>query len=96
MKSRDLDRKFTPDFARARGRVLGGIAPLPPTSPPILCGERTRKGTPCKAKALRGKMRCKFHGGASTGPKTQAGRDRIAETQRNLWAKWRAENGQTE
>jgi hypothetical protein len=29
-----------------------------------------------------GKARCRFHGGLSTGPKTQAGRARIAEAQR--------------
>src|SRR4029077_19309415 len=29
-----------------------------------------------------GKVRCRFHGGLSTGPKTEAGRSRIAEAQR--------------
>jgi uncharacterized protein YjiS (DUF1127 family) len=32
-----------------------------------------------------GKARCRFHGGLSTGPKTQAGRARIAEAQRRRW-----------
>jgi len=50
------------------------------------CGAKTRKGTPCKAppvwnkttdKAMNG--RCKMHGGLSTGPKTEAGRQRISE-----------------
>ncbi|PIV79226.1 MAG: hypothetical protein COW54_05530 [Rhodobacteraceae bacterium CG17_big_fil_post_rev_8_21_14_2_50_63_15] len=58
-----------------------------------VCGARTRKGTPCKAKALPGKIRCRFHGGLSTGPKTPEGRERIAEAQRQRWAKWRAKNG---
>ncbi len=31
------------------------------------CEARTRKGTPCRCKALRN-GRCKFHGGMSTGP----------------------------
>jgi hypothetical protein len=46
------------------------------------CGARTRKGAPCRAKALPGKTRCKFHGGASTGPRTPEGRERISEAQR--------------
>ena len=37
-----------------------------------------------------GKRRCKFHGGRSTGPKTQAGRDAISRAQKPRWAEWRA------
>ena len=33
----------------------------------------------CRAPALKGKLVCKTHGGRSTGPKTQAGRQRCAE-----------------
>jgi hypothetical protein len=32
-----------------------------------------------------GKARCRFHGGLSTGPKTEAGRGRIAAAQRRRW-----------
>jgi len=32
----------------------------------------------CQAPAMRGKTKCRFHGGKSTGPKTPAGRQRIA------------------
>lgn len=53
----------------------------------VLCGAKTRKGTPCRCKSEAGKRRCKFHGGLSTGPKTQEGRDRIAEAQRRRWAR---------
>ena len=53
------------------------------------CGAQTRKGTPCKAKALPGKTRCKFHGGMSTGPKTAEGRQKIADAQRRRWAAYR-------
>lgn len=28
------------------------------------CGARTRKGTPCAAAAVKGKSRCRMHGGA--------------------------------
>ena len=37
-----------------------------------------RSGEQCKKPALRGKVVCDFHGGRSTGPKTEAGKDRIA------------------
>ena len=33
----------------------------------------------CRAPALKGKLVCKTHGGRSTGPKTEAGRQRCAD-----------------
>jgi hypothetical protein len=36
-----------------------------------------------------GKARCRLHGGRSTGPKTEAGRARIAEAQRRRWRAFR-------
>jgi hypothetical protein len=36
-----------------------------------------------------GKARCRFHRGLSTGPKTEAGRGRIAEAQRRRWRLYR-------
>ena len=58
--------------------------------PRIACGARTRSGRPCKAKSEPGRKRCRMHGGLSTGPKTEAGRDRIADAQRRRWQKARA------
>lgn len=46
------------------------------------CGALTRAGTPCQARALPGKRRCRFHGGLSTGPRTAEGRAAIAESNR--------------
>lgn len=41
------------------------------------CGAaRHRNGLPCQARPEPGKRRCRFHGGRSTGPKTEAGRAR--------------------
>jgi hypothetical protein len=57
---------------------------------PPRCGARTRKGGKCQCKPLPGKRRCKFHGGLSTGAKTEAGRERIREAQRRRWARERA------
>ena len=38
-----------------------------------------RSGAQCRKAAMRGKMVCRTHGGASTGPKTPEGRQRCAE-----------------
>lgn len=63
------------------------IAPAP-VKANTLCGARTRHGAPCKRKGLHS-GRCRNHGGASTGPRTQQGRDRIAAAQRRRWIAWR-------
>lgn len=44
----------------------------------MTCAAKTRKGTPCKITDLYDNGRCKFHGGASTGPKTKQGKKRSA------------------
>jgi hypothetical protein len=46
------------------------------------CGARTRKGTPCGCPAMRGKKRCRLHGGLSTGPTTAAG---LVHSKRARW-----------
>lgn len=41
----------------------------------VICGAKRRcDGQPCQALSLPGKRRCKWHGGCSTGPRTDAGR----------------------
>ena len=49
--------------------------------PKRLCGAKTRSGRPCRKPALKRKLRCRLHGGASTGPKTVEGKARIAKAQ---------------
>lgn len=44
-----------------------------------LCLAKTRKGTPCVALGDGRGGRCKFHGGRSTGPKTEDGKRRSLE-----------------
>jgi transcriptional regulator with XRE-family HTH domain len=61
----------------------------------VVCGAKTRKDTPCRNLSEPGKMRCKFHGGKSTGPQSMEGRAKIAEAQRVRWAKWRAQRPKT-
>ena len=43
------------------------------------CGAKTRKGTECQRPANKSNGRCRVHGGASTGPRTEEGRARISE-----------------
>jgi hypothetical protein len=43
------------------------------------CGAKTRKGTECQRPANKKNGRCRVHGGASTGPRTEEGRARISE-----------------
>ena len=43
----------------------------------VICGaKRRRDGQPCQALSVPGKRRCKWHGGASTGPRSDEGRAR--------------------
>ena len=43
----------------------------------LRCGAHTRGGCPCRAPAIRGKLRCRMHGGRSTGPRTPEGMARL-------------------
>jgi hypothetical protein len=45
----------------------------------MTCGAKSRRtGQPCKRLDIFSNGRCKFHGGASTGPTTEAGKKRSA------------------
>jgi len=68
------------------------------------CLALTRRGTACQKTPLKGKKRCRLHGGLSTGPWTAEGRARIAaahfkhgrrskrfvEQRKKIWAELRA------
>jgi hypothetical protein len=58
----------------------------PQTAP--RCGAKNRRGLPCRAPAMRGKRRCRLHGGKSTGPRTLEGvaRVRAANTKTGRWS----------
>ena len=60
--------------------------------PKRVCAAATRSGSPCRKPPLRGKRRCRLHGGASTGPKTAEGKARIAKAQlkHGRYINWRA------
>jgi hypothetical protein len=55
-----------------------------------LCGARTRSGGSCARKAIDGRLRCRNHGGASTGPRSAEGKARIAQAQRARWKRARS------
>ncbi|MDP3561377.1 MAG: HGGxSTG domain-containing protein [Legionellaceae bacterium] len=70
--------------------------PKIPKSKRGICGAKTRTGTPCNAPPVWNKVidkarngRCKMHGGLSTGPKTEEGRQAIRNSviasNRNRW-----------
>jgi hypothetical protein len=78
--------------SQPRQRLVNGqLWPLVwrlPRSQRPRCDPKTRAGSPCKRIALQN-GKCRNHGGMSTGPKTEAGRTRIAEAQRRRWAAFR-------
>lgn len=45
----------------------------------LTCGARKRNGMACGSTTLCANGRCKFHGGASTGPRTPEGRARALQ-----------------
>jgi hypothetical protein len=64
-----------------RGRLKYGNAGGDPSSAPR-CGARTRRGNPCLAPAIKGRRRCRMHGGMSKGPRTPEG---LARSRRARW-----------
>jgi hypothetical protein len=54
-----------------------------------ICGAKNRKGLPCQCKLLLKGGKCKFHGGMSTGPRTEAGKKKSIASLRAGWIKWR-------
>ena len=56
-----------------------------------ICGAKNRKGLPCQCKLLLRGGKCKFHGGMSTGPRTEEGKKKSIEALRAGWLKWQSE-----
>ncbi|MGX5835761.1 HGGxSTG domain-containing protein [Aeromonas piscicola] len=67
--------------------------PLPSDLAGLACGATTRAGTPCKRTDIYGNGRCKFHGGLSTGAKTEEGKARQLEGYRRWQERKRLEAG---
>ena len=73
---------MTEDKKRKQWIAYSKLSYPKPPFPEILlgfeCGAKTRKGTPCKQKAIYSNSRCKFHGGLSTGARTVEGKKKVA------------------
>jgi hypothetical protein len=67
-----------PEFIDASMRASNsGSLPTGANQARVICGARRRRdGEPCQGLSVPGKVRCKWHGGASTGPRTEEGRKR--------------------
>lgn len=65
-------------YSYARARITSAEPErCQPSKVRVICGARRRRdGQPCQALSVPGKRRCKWHGGASTGPRTDEGRAR--------------------
>jgi hypothetical protein len=62
--------------AGARANNSGSL-PAATKQARVICGARRRRdGEPCQGLSVPGRRRCKWHGGASTGPRTDEGRAR--------------------
>ena len=62
-----------------KGNVEIGIETrFGPNWPGVRCGAKNKKGNACQRPAVKRTGKCTRHGGNSTGPRTQAGRDKIA------------------
>ncbi|OUT91236.1 MAG: hypothetical protein CBB89_06005 [Rhizobiales bacterium TMED29] len=62
-----------------KGNVTIGLETrFGPDWPGVRCGAQTKSGGECQRPAVKRTGRCTRHGGKSTGPRTQAGRDKIA------------------
>ena len=75
-------------MARIRDEWKAGGYQYPPPNYPsfpeickgLKCEAKTRSGTPCKKDGTDySNGRCKFHGGASTGPITKVGKTRVSQ-----------------
>ena len=63
----------------AKGNVTIGLETrFGPDWPGVRCGARTKSGGECQRPVVKRTGRCSRHGGKSTGPRTQAGRAKIA------------------
>ena len=67
-----------PEFIDASAHAnKSGSMPTGANQTRVICGaKRRRDGQPCQGLSVPGKLRCKWHGGASTGPRTDQGRAR--------------------
>jgi hypothetical protein len=90
-------RAFMEQMASELAMLDELLGPLPCShaepAPPRTCRATTRAGTPCRALGMPANGRCRNHGGLSTGPKTEAGRERVHAGYRAYLKRQRALEG---
>ncbi len=77
------------------GDMMARLAQKTTPTPKLPCKKRkclakTRRGTPCQAPVVKGRTRCRRHGGMSTGPRTPEGKQHAREALERGLARWRA------
>lgn len=73
------DFAVLPAWAPAYLAKRHAVGAAMPSTARVKCGgKRRRDGEPCTALSVPGKMRCKWHGGRSTGPRTAKGKAKVA------------------
>ena len=65
------------------------VQPVSARNPATACAAMTRTGRACVRRAMAN-GRCPNHGGLSSGPRSEAGRQRISEAQKQRWDRWRS------
>lgn len=98
-KSKPTSSERKPELtdANARASKFGGSSSVENKAKQSIarvpCGARRRRdGEPCQALSVPGKMRCKWHGGCSTGPRTDEGRMRARANLRQFTTETYAES----
>jgi len=83
----DDQKTVNEPHAKRRGWLRNGNPQGDPARAPR-CGARTRRGSPCGCRAIRGKKRCRIHGRLSTEPRTPAGlaRSKLARWKHGLFS----------
>lgn len=92
-KLRRFERNAVREDKRERVREVKATMRSPPKAGLPDCGARCRDGHPCRRKCLPWRPRCVMHGGLSTGPRTIAGKARLAASMAERWAAWRRGEG---
>lgn len=76
-------KKACPDESQLRRKSMSNSQTFEIAGGRIACiqcqAQSKRTGQQCRAPAIAGKTKCRFHGGKSTGPKTPEGRQRCAQ-----------------
>lgn len=69
-------------------------SPIKNLFPDGVCWAKNRRGEPCKIrlevfKCKNGALRCRYHGGLSTGARTPEGKERSLKALWGGWWRWR-------